>query len=132
MLLAYYPVENLVNWGVVAKMDMSEIRNPLIRTAILGGGAGLFFVIIGSIAFIIVTNPIIKELTVKNLHLEKAIKEVKTLSGLLPICSSCKKIRDDKGYWNRIESYISAHTGAEFTHSYCNDCLEKLYPDLEV
>ena len=54
----------------------------------------------------------------------------KILSGLIPICSSCKKIKDDKGYWNRIESYIAERTHAEFTHSYCQSCIRKLYPDI--
>lgn len=60
--------------------------------------------------------------------LRQALAEVKTLSGLLPICSSCKKIRDDKGYWNQIESYISKHSGVDFTHGICPDCVKKLYP----
>lgn len=63
-------------------------------------------------------------------ELEKAMKKVKLLSGLLPICASCKKIRDDKGYWNQIEAYIRSHSEAEFSHSICPDCVEKLYPDL--
>jgi len=61
--------------------------------------------------------------------LKDAIATIKELSGLLPICSSCKKIRDDKGYWNQIESYISAHSQAEFSHGICPECLEKLYGD---
>ncbi len=60
--------------------------------------------------------------------LQKALAEVKTLSGMLPICSSCKKIRDDKGYWNQIEGYISEHSGAEFSHGLCPDCAKKIYP----
>ncbi len=63
-------------------------------------------------------------------ELKKALSEIKTLSGLLPICSSCKKIRDDDGYWKQIESYISAHSEAEFSHSICPDCMTKLYPQL--
>lgn len=59
-----------------------------------------------------------------------ALAQVKTLSGLLPICSSCKKIRDDAGYWNQIEAYISKHSEAEFSHSICPTCMKKLYPDL--
>ncbi len=62
--------------------------------------------------------------------LKKALSEVKKLSGLLPICASCKKIRDDKGYWNQIEEYIRARSEAEFTHSICGDCANKLYPGL--
>ena len=58
-------------------------------------------------------------------ELQQALAEIKALSGLLPICASCKKIRDDKGYWNQIEAYISAHSQAEFTHGICPDCAEK-------
>ena len=60
--------------------------------------------------------------------LEKALSDVKLLSGFLPICASCKKIRDDKGYWNQIESYIQQHSEAEFSHSICPECAEQLYP----
>jgi len=63
------------------------------------------------------------------LSLQKALSEVKALSGLLPICSSCKKIRDDKGYWNQIEAYIRDHSEANFSHSICPDCAKKLYPE---
>ena len=63
-------------------------------------------------------------------ELQRALKNVKTLSGLLPICASCKKIRDDKGYWNQIESYIRDHSQAEFSHGICPECLKKLYPDI--
>jgi hypothetical protein len=63
-------------------------------------------------------------------ELQGALKKVKTLSGLLPICSSCKKIRDDKGYWNQIDSYIRDHSEVEFSHGICPDCVKKLYPDI--
>ncbi|MBI5641708.1 MAG: HAMP domain-containing protein [Nitrospirae bacterium] len=63
------------------------------------------------------------------LQLQESIAKIKTLSGLLPICSSCKKIRDDKGYWNHLESYISSKSYAEFSHGICPDCLKQLYPD---
>jgi len=65
-------------------------------------------------------------------QLQFALSEVKTLRGFLPICSSCKKIRDDKGYWNQIESYIRDHSEAEFSHSMCPECVKKLYPDLDI
>jgi hypothetical protein len=55
---------------------------------------------------------------------------VKTLSGLLPICASCKKIRDDSGYWTQVEVYVRDHTEADFTHSICPECAKKLYPDI--
>jgi len=66
------------------------------------------------------------------LDLQKALSEVKQLSGLFPICASCKKIRDDKGYWNQIEVYIRDRSEAEFSHGICPDCFKKLYPDMEI
>ena len=60
------------------------------------------------------------------LYRQKMEREVKVLKGLLPICASCKKIRDDKGYWSQIEDYIRDHSQAEFTHGYCRDCATKL------
>lgn len=62
--------------------------------------------------------------------LEDALAKVKQLRGFLPICSSCKKIRDDQGYWNAVESYIGEHSEAEFTHSVCPECARNLYPEL--
>ena len=64
--------------------------------------------------------------------LEKALADVKTLSGMLPICSACKKIRDDQGYWSTIESYVQKHSLAQFSHSICPDCAKKYYPDLKI
>jgi hypothetical protein len=77
----------------------------------------------------IVEQKLREELQNKVKELESALLEINTLSGLLPICASCKKIRDDKGYWNQIESYIMDNTEAEFSHSICNDCAKKLYPE---
>ncbi len=71
-----------------------------------------------------------KEKSVVIAELQKALKKVKTLSGFLPICASCKKIRDDQGYWNQIEAYISEHSEAEFSHGICPECAQKLYPDI--
>ena len=63
-------------------------------------------------------------------ELRSALANIRTLEGLLPICASCKRIRDDKGYWNQIETYISRHSRAEFTHGICPECFARLYPDL--
>jgi PAS domain S-box-containing protein len=63
--------------------------------------------------------------------LQEALTQVKTLSGLLPICSVCKRIRDDNGYWQQVEGYIQKHTDATFTHGVCPDCFLKLYPDID-
>lgn len=65
-------------------------------------------------------------------QLQEALKEVKTLSGLLPICASCKSVRDDQGYWKRIESYIQDHSDAQFSHGICPSCAKELYPDIDL
>jgi PAS domain S-box-containing protein len=62
--------------------------------------------------------------------LQKSLTKIKTLSGMLPICASCKNIRDDKGYWNQIETYLRKHSEAEFSHGICPECVKKLYPNL--
>jgi PAS domain S-box-containing protein len=66
------------------------------------------------------------------LELNATLAKVKSLSGLLPICASCKKVRDDKGYWKQIETYISEHSEAEFSHGLCPACAQKLYEDLDL
>ncbi len=62
-------------------------------------------------------------------ELQQSLDEIKVLKGILPICASCKKIRNDAGYWEQIEAYISSHTDAAFSHGICEDCAKKLYPD---
>ena len=64
--------------------------------------------------------------------LQKTLAEVKTLRGFLPICSYCKKIRDDNGYWSQIEAYIRDHSEAEFSHGICEECAKKYYPDIDL
>lgn len=68
-----------------------------------------------------------KEATIAKL--QAALAEVKRLGGLLPICASCKKIRDDEGYWHQVDVYIRDHTETEFSHGICPECMEKLYPE---
>ncbi|HAJ28350.1 MAG TPA: hypothetical protein DCG53_14105 [Syntrophus sp. (in: bacteria)] len=63
-------------------------------------------------------------------RLQQALDEVRTLRGIVPICANCKKIRDDKGFWNQVEKYVSERTEAEFSHGICPDCAKKLYPDI--
>ena len=69
------------------------------------------------------------QLLTEKLALEAALQQVKTLQGMLPICASCKKIRDDTGYWHQVETYISHHTTVEFSHSICPECRTRLYPE---
>ncbi len=66
-----------------------------------------------------------------NAKLAQALANVQTLSGLLPICAGCKKIRDDSGFWNQVETYVAKHSDAKFTHGLCPDCARKYYPDVE-
>jgi DNA-binding response OmpR family regulator len=64
-------------------------------------------------------------------ELRQALDQIKTLRGIVPICASCKKIRDDQGYWNQVEVYIQNHTEAEFSHGICPECIKKLFPEYE-
>lgn len=71
---------------------------------------------------------IIKDVT----SLKNAMREVKRLRGMLPICANCKKIRDDKGCWQQIEKYVRDHSDAKFSHGICPDCAKKLYPEFDL
>ena len=133
------------------ELEHRAIRNIIISLTLLWG-VGLFFILI----FINKLQTIIKQrialqqisgkhellakhneelrevyskIETQNKNLKEALSKVKLLRGLLPICASCKKIRDDKGYWNQIESYIKKHSMAEFSHGICPECAEKLYPE---
>jgi len=74
---------------------------------------------------------LVHSLEIRRDELKDALSRIKTLKGLLPICATCKKIRDDKGYWNRIESYIKDHSEAEFTHGICPVCYQKQIEEIE-
>ncbi|MCP3872895.1 MAG: PAS domain-containing protein [Desulfobacteraceae bacterium] len=65
-------------------------------------------------------------------ELQKAIDEIKILKGILPLCSYCKKIRDDKGYWNQVDAYINDHSEASISHGICPECAKKYYPDYDI
>jgi DNA-binding response OmpR family regulator len=78
---------------------------------------------------LLATNKEQKELIVE---LEDALSKIRQLSGLLPICSYCKKIRDDKGFWNQLEVYISAHSETKFSHGICPECIKKVFPELNL
>ncbi|HUJ74981.1 MAG TPA: histidine kinase N-terminal 7TM domain-containing protein [bacterium] len=78
---------------------------------------------------------VLRDVTVRErllAELQAALADVRTLRGLLPICSSCKKIRDDDGYWQTLEHYVQAHSEARFSHGLCEDCIQRLYPELAV
>lgn len=71
-----------------------------------------------------------EKLEKKKTELQEALDNIKTLRGLIPICASCKKIRDDDGFWQQVEAYISEHSQAQFSHSLCPECAKKLYPEI--
>ncbi len=94
------------------------------------------YVIVGKVAgFIAVARDITRRVHLEEeqkkliTELQDALASIRTLRGMLPICSSCKKIRDDRGYWNQIEAYVSEHSEAEFSHGLCPECAKKLYPE---
>jgi PAS domain S-box-containing protein len=68
-------------------------------------------------------------LETKNCQLQAALHNLKTLKGLIPICASCKKVRDDEGFWQQVEVYVRDHSEAEFSHGLCPDCIQRLFPD---
>jgi hypothetical protein len=127
VVAAHEPVSEM-GLGIVAKIDLSEVRAPFIRAGIISSVIGIFVLITGAVLFIRITNPIITKLKETIQECKIALKKVKVLNGLLPICASCKKIRDDKGYWTQLELYIKAHSDADFTHGICPECIKKLYP----
>ena len=80
-------------------------------------------------SYAIERNALIQERIRLITELTDSMSKIKILSGLLPICAGCKKIRNDKGYWEQVENYLKAHAGIEFTHGFCPDCLVRLYPE---
>jgi hypothetical protein len=130
VLAAYEPVQEL-DLGIVAKIDLEEIRAPFVRAGLLSGLIAILAVVAGSVFFIRITNPLLRKLQRTIAGLRNALDKVKVLSGLVPICASCKKIRDDQGTWKDLEEYIGDHSEAKFSHGICPDCLEGLHSDLD-
>ncbi len=132
--------EALPGWKLSHFLDLSSVSEnvygPLLRT--VGIMVLLLCLVMGSI-IVFLYKSAHDELRKRKIaeeererliaELSSALAEIKTLRGIIPICSHCKKIRDDKGYWNQIELYIRDHSEAEFSHGICPDCEEKLYPD---
>jgi len=130
VLAAYEPLAGL-NMGIVSKIDLSEVRAPFLKAFLLSGFMAIVVIVSAAGIFFKITNPIIEGLNKTVDALEKTLNEVKTLRGILPICSFCKKIRNDKGYWDQVEVYIRDHTDVDFSHGVCPDCMEKHYPEIK-
>lgn len=129
VLAAHEPVGEL-NLGIVAKVDLSEIRAPFIKAGLISALIAILAIVLGAAVFIKITEPILEKLRQAVAVLEKALNEVKTLKGIVPICSFCKKIRNDKGYWDQVEVYVREHTEVDFSHGICPACIKQHYPDL--
>jgi hypothetical protein len=128
-------------WGVIvtqpARLAFKQ-RNATLRTLgvicclLLCLAFGLVYAVSRILIFQQKSTEILNkknaELLHANVNLQTALENIKTLHGLLPICSHCKKIRDDSGYWEQIESYVKNHSEAEFTHGICPDCIKKYFP----
>jgi len=87
-------------------------------------------VLLRAAGYAIERNRLIQERLKLINELTEALSRVKTLTGLLPICAGCKKIRNDNGYWEQVEMYLKEHSDMEFTHGFCPDCIKRLYPEL--
>jgi len=139
----YTPLVLITLWSAYRRATLIVAIGASILTV-----AGLFFPLYGAADWLAVTNRVLSLITIwvaailvvlykraeeeRDLlvrQLQDALANIKTLHGLLPICSSCKKIRDDHGYWNQLKTYIAAHSDVEFTHGLCPECVPKLYPD---
>jgi cobalamin-dependent methionine synthase I len=108
-----------VSFGMPGRHQLGAAFLPMAM------GAGLTSAILDARTPAIVESV---ELRRSNEELQKALKEVKVLRGLIPICASCKKIRNDGGFWQQLEEYLGEHSEAEFSHGLCQPCIKKLYP----
>jgi hypothetical protein len=126
VIAAYEPVAEL-NLGIVAKIDLSEVRAPFFRASLITAMCAVIFIGFGVSIFFKITNPILIKLNNTVSDLQHALREVKVLRGILPICSFCKKIRDDDGNWSQMEVYIKERSDADFSHSICPVCKKEHY-----
>ncbi len=119
------------NYEFEVKNKLDHIRTVIFHKATFHDSNGDVSGLIGAILDITARKDAENEREKLISELKVALDKVKVLSGLLPICASCKNIRDDNGYWNQIEEYICKHSEAEFSHSICPICIKKLYPHIE-
>jgi len=102
-------------WHLVVEQPEQEAIKEIYRTLLIN----LFLCVVVTVVVLVLVN----------LSISAYKKRIETLRGIVPICSFCKQIRDDKGYWNRVDAYIAKHTEAQFSHSICPDCVKEHYPE---
>jgi hypothetical protein len=107
-------------------LPLSDIHEIWMRTIIC-----VLFIIFGIYTQAVVNKSKALEKERENIikELQNSLEEIKTLRGILPICTNCKKIRDDKGYWHQLEMYFREHSQTDFSHGICPECMKKLYPN---
>ena len=130
--LEIFETRKIQHYESQVKNAQGDIRDVIFNKDVFTDSKGNVLGLIGGIQDITDRKFFEKEREKLISDLKIALSEVKKLSGLLPICSHCKKIRDDKGYWTQIESYIHEHSEAEFSHGICQECAEKYYPDMDI
>jgi preprotein translocase subunit YajC len=133
----YIPImsENIFNGACEVYVNATEQMQRL--KAVFWRSYAIFSLVICILLILIVVFSLKMDRAAKEREniiqeLQAALAEVTTLRGIIPICASCKKVRDDKGYWNQIETYIRDHSEANFSHGICPECAKKLYPDFEI
>jgi PAS domain S-box-containing protein len=112
------------------KKHNGDVQNFIVTARPFRNRRGQLTGVVESFQEITELKKLEQEKTELILQLRESLNKVKVLSGLVPICAGCKKIRDDQGFWNHLESYISRHSDAEFSHGLCPDCALKYYPEL--
>lgn len=123
--LTSYARKKATGFLAFAERSQSRLENITATLTIAGVFLSLTIAVIATYLVTKADKLLVDE---KN-KLQTALDEIKTLRGIIPICSHCKKIRDDEGIWKRMEEYIHAHSGANFSHGICPDCLRKYYPE---
>ena len=118
----------------IAVTTTAVVGSVFLTTVIelLGGGVSEYGFMVATIVPLLIAPPasyftfrMVERVIVSERELQKALEEIKALSGLIPICATCKNVRDDEGYWHQIESYMSSHSEAQFSHGVCPSCAEE-------